>query len=83
MSYIEFYEQKTNTKTKVISVIAKSSGHEIGQIKWFGRWRQYCFFPEDSIWSDGCLVDVINYIKGLKKERQAAMAFNKNRKFNT
>jgi len=43
--YLVFQEQPTRRKTKVISVINKSSEEEIATIEWYSAWRQYCFMP--------------------------------------
>ncbi len=41
------------------------------EIKWYGRWRQYCFFPEEgAIWNTRCLEDVQEVIKALMDERK-------------
>ena len=35
----------------------------LGRIKWFFRWRQYCFFPEnDCVFSKGCMNDINDFI---------------------
>lgn len=57
-------------KTQVYGIYNSRSGDQIGEVKWFGRWRQYAFFPEDgSIYSAGCMFDIVHFIKGLMKER--------------
>jgi len=44
----------------------------IGRIRWYGPWRQFCFFPcADTAWSDGCLADVRNFLGRLKAQRAA------------
>jgi hypothetical protein len=36
----------------------------IGQIKWHGPWRKYCFFPEgDTLWDKNCLQEVCGFIE--------------------
>lgn len=32
-------------KTRIVNVINRSSKAVLGQIKWYGPWRQYCYFP--------------------------------------
>lgn len=45
--------------TKIISVCSQHSGDRLAQIKWFGRWHQYCFYPEPgTIFNKGCLSDI-------------------------
>lgn len=55
-------------KTPLFVLINKSSQTAIGEIKWYGRWRQYCFFPDEAtVWSDGCLADVRDFLAKLKE----------------
>jgi hypothetical protein len=38
-------EPRPGRKTSVYEVIAVRSGDVLGEIRWFGRWRQYTFWP--------------------------------------
>jgi hypothetical protein len=63
--YLEFatIEEK---KTKIIGVWSKKNGDRLGLIKWFGRWRQYAFFPEtETLFNVECLNDIQSYISEL------------------
>ena len=69
-TYIEFDVVKDTGKTKVVDVRNMSSGFVLGQIKWYGRWRQYTFQPSpDTVFSVGCLEDINAKIDELKNER--------------
>lgn len=58
-------------KTKEFRVLSAHNDSVLGYIKWYGPWRQYCFFPrEDCVWSSGCLADLAAFIKGLMDERK-------------
>ena len=58
-------------KTEIWNVLSKSSGFIIGQIKWYGPWRQYCFFPSPfSVFNPECLSHIINFIKELMAARK-------------
>jgi hypothetical protein len=47
----------------------RRSGQEIGQVYNWRPWGQYCFFPRgDTVWSESCLKDVIDFIGRLKEE---------------
>lgn len=60
---IVFLRSSESGKTSVWGVYTKR-GDELGQIRWFGRWRQYVFFPANStVYSAGCLVDIVDFIK--------------------
>ena len=41
----------------------KDSDYVLGIVKWNGRWRQYCYFPNgDTVLSVGCMSDIINFV---------------------
>lgn len=53
-------------KTRVVSVISVMHGDKLGEIRWFGRWRQYAFYPAPgSIWNPDCLNVIIAKIREL------------------
>ena len=65
--YLEFNIIELKPKTKVIKVMSKLHGNTLGVIKWFGRWRQYGFFPEsETVFNMECLNDIQSYIRGLR-----------------
>jgi len=68
--YIEFREIARKSRTVVYGVFSKRHGDKLGEIKWFGRWRQYVFFPtNETIWNLNCLVDVIIFLRKLREAR--------------
>jgi len=65
--YLDFKLLEKKPKTQIIEVISKLHGNRLGIIKWFGRWRQYAFFPEfGTVFNIECLNDIQIYIKGLR-----------------
>lgn len=53
-------------KTQHYAITNNRSGEVIGVIKWFGRWRQYVFFPGlDTVYSRGCLRDIADFLETL------------------
>ena len=65
--YLVFELLKQKPKTKVIGVYSKKEFEVLGEIKWFGRWRQYAFFPEPgTVYNVECLNDIQTYIRGLR-----------------
>ncbi len=66
--YLEFALIELKPKTKVIKVMSRLHGNTLGNIKWYGAWRQYAFFPgSDTLYNVECLNDIISYIKELRK----------------
>ncbi len=71
-SYLDFLEGASATgKTKIVTVLSKNHGDTLGQIRWFGRWRQYAFFPaNDTVFNPGCMQDICDEIERLMGERR-------------
>ncbi len=44
------------------------SGTMLGVVKWYGSWRQYCYFPTvQAVYSAGCLKDIADFLEQLNK----------------
>lgn len=62
---------KQPTRTQVWECKNAKSGNVLGLVKWYGPWRQYCYFPVvQAVYSDGCLNDITHFIGQLKGERR-------------
>lgn len=69
--YLEFIKLATLPQTDVYGVFTKSEripgSYKLGEIKWYGRWKQYAFFPcSESVWNNWnkkCLEDIIKFIQ--------------------
>jgi hypothetical protein len=36
---------------------------KLGEIRWFARWRKYCFFPEtETVYEETCLDDISDFL---------------------
>ena len=66
--YLKFIMVATTGKTEVWRVISKSQGSILATIKWYGAWRQYCFFPENALFNSTCLGDIKKFLDGLNAE---------------
>ena len=54
-------------KTHRWSIYSKSTREKLAEIKWFGRWRQYCLYSgQDTIFNEGCLEDLTTFLRQLK-----------------
>lgn len=59
-------------KTPIVNVLSRTSGELLGMIKWYGAWRQFCFYPEPTtIFNLGCMADIGAQIGELMEERRA------------
>jgi hypothetical protein len=62
---------ETKPKTVVYSVFSKHDEDRLGTIKWFGPWRQYCFFCTDvGVFSSTCLRDIEYFLILLNVEKK-------------
>jgi hypothetical protein len=69
--YLEFYLGQQGQKTQIWHVYSKNHGSFLGYIKWFGRWRQYAFFPSpETVWNPECLRDICDFIRNLMDDRR-------------
>lgn len=76
--YLEFSIIVRKPKTDIIGVWSKKSGEILGEIKWFGRWGQYSFFPRsETIFNTECLNDILKYIKMLHAWRDVKNRMDK------
>jgi len=72
-NYIEFIRIPVpdDRRTSVWDVRSTHSNEVLGQIRWFGRWRQYAMFPApNTIWNHDCLRSVEDFIKMLMSQRK-------------
>jgi len=68
--YLQFIVKEHKPKTKVVAVVNRTHAEEIGEIRWYSAWRQYCFMPYDrTIWNKGCLTDINDMITELTPVR--------------
>jgi len=69
--YINFIKVADKPKTSVWHCNSNSGDYIIGIVKWNPGWRQYCFFPEnETVFSNGCMQDISNFIVELRKGEQ-------------
>ncbi len=71
-NWIKFDERETQgKKTRAWIVRSVRRDSRLGEIRWYGSWRQYCFFPEArSVWSHDCLAQVQTFILEHKHDRK-------------
>jgi hypothetical protein len=70
--YLEFDRIGYTGKTDVWDILSKSQESILGKIKWFGRWRQYCFYPSpNTIFNPECMADISKKIKELMELRRS------------
>ena len=60
-------------KTLKYEVLTKDTASiKLGEVRWFGRWRQYAFFPNfETVFEKQCMRDITNFLETLMNERKA------------
>ena len=67
--YLKFVEVPVKTKTRKFNCCNKKSGTVLGEVKWNGSWRQYCYFDAVlAVYSAGCMDDISHFCKQLNKK---------------
>ena len=73
MNYLNIQITSSSTgKTKIYTLYNKNDTNcetLLGTVKWFGRWRKYCFFTEPGIVFDShCLEEVLRLLNQVNKK---------------
>lgn len=75
-TYIKFDERPhlAERKTRAWAIISIEPPHAyLGEIKWFGRWRKYVFFPgADTLFEEICLREIALFIEVRTREHRFA-----------
>ena len=69
--YIVIEEVEKKPKTSVFNILNKKYGDLLGTVRWYGAWRGYVLdIQERTIWSTGCMNDVLDFVRGLMAARR-------------
>ena len=64
--YIYFSKFEEKPKTSVWHCQNRGNDGLLGVVKWYGPWRQYCFFPEpDTVFNVTCHEDINDFMSQL------------------
>jgi len=72
-------EPEPRRKTRRYLIRSRRDDSHLGTIQWYGAWRQFVFIPvadevADTVWSTGCLRDVIDAIEWIADKRRRERA---------
>lgn len=72
--FFDILQYDDTGKTEKWVVLKKGGDVALGEIRWFSRWRRYCFFPDyGTVFSTDCLEDIISFIESeMEKRRHGA-----------
>ena len=63
--------QPEGYKTARWAVVAKNGEIDLGEVKWFGKWRCYAYFPlNDTLYEMRCLREIADFCEKLTKEQR-------------
>lgn len=69
--YLSFYKYKPyNRKTPIYHIRPVRDDFVIlGEIKWYGPFRKFTFYPEDgTVFDDKCLLEIVDFLNTINKE---------------
>ena len=70
-TFIEFRHIGSKPKTNVYGIYSLENGGKLGEVYWYGPWRQYTFVPDyETVWHKGCLQDVIDFVDKVNREHR-------------
>lgn len=75
VSFIDFIDHGIpfGKKTHFWTVVPKSDGPEIGEVKWYAQWRKYCFYAAGyAIFEEVCLREIAEFVEARTREHRAA-----------
>lgn len=69
--WLRFLLLEKKQKTSIWRV-ESNNGEQLGLIRWYPQWRQYCFFnnTDNMIYAQSCLKDIANFIKEQMDKRK-------------
>ncbi len=71
--FLVFTQLPSTGKTEIWQCWNKHHSVLLGTVKWYGAWRQYCYFTRDDtevVYSIGCMNDICHFINQLKNRRK-------------
>lgn len=79
--WIEFHKVDPpiiGRKTDTYLIFTKTGDQTVlGEIKWYGPWRQFAFFPQPNcLFEKTCLQDITDFLKKLMEDRKLAKKQN-------
>lgn len=76
--WIEFVEQPRDARETSYWVVYPKDpkgGHRLGEVKWWGAWRRYCFFPApETLFEPTCLRDIADFLASKTRYISAIVA---------
>ena len=72
--HLDFKQTKDTGKTKVWDVVSTHTFEIIGEIKWWGAWRKYVFFPQEgTLYDVSCMNHICDFISEQMESRKKSV----------
>lgn len=72
-THIQFVQTSHTGRTGRYNVLAKDGGTLLGEVKWYGPWRCYCFFAgQGTLFEKTCLRDIAQFCDEQTREQKVA-----------
>lgn len=69
--YFTFDRTSDTGKTAIFLVHSRMGNYKLGEIKWFGQWRCYSFFPtKETVFEKTCLRDIAYFCDQLMEHKK-------------
>jgi hypothetical protein len=69
---------ESKSKTAVYDIISVHHGTKLGQIRWYGPWRQYVSEPEPrTIWNEGCHEAMRDFLRKLMDAKKPILKYRR------
>ena len=70
--YIKIVETKGARKTRCFDIWNKKADYIVGEIYWYGAWRQYCLLAlEGMVFNNTCLELIINFLNDINEKHRS------------
>jgi hypothetical protein len=55
-----------------IYIVRTTDGHVVlGEVRWFGRWRKYAFYPDpNTVYEQDCLRDIATFCEDITRQHR-------------
>ena len=72
--YARLIPSVSDRKTSRWIICAYDGEIELGEVKWLGKWRCYCYFPlNDTLYERQCLRDIASFCESRTTEHNAEL----------
>lgn len=64
----DYVDVSKSGKTKLWRIRPLDSHDTLGEVKWYGPWRKYCFYPDhNTVFEQDCLRDIAKFCESQTK----------------